>query len=173
MCVFNRFARGNRSVHPAARAAFSPSSSSDTTNGAPAHRADIEDGKDVGMSQRGSGSASCSNRRRRSASLEISRGQDFDGHVAPKPRIPGAIHLSHAARADDAPRFRTRRDVSRERDSFLHLFRGAMAAELVEEIEDEHGFVLLHRRVILDSRPRRIVCRQDEDRGRGLAAEAG
>ena len=44
--------------------------------------------------------ASCSKRRRRSASSENDGRQDLDRDLAPEPRVARAVHLAHAAGAE-------------------------------------------------------------------------
>ena len=77
--------------------------------------ADVVDGEDVGDgSGRPAARASCSKRRRRSASPGERDGQDLDRDLAPQARVVGAIDLAHSAGTQGGDDFVRAQSASRE-----------------------------------------------------------
>jgi len=55
----------------------------------------VKNGEDVGMIQRGGGAGLLLEAAQAFWVTRKSGRQHLDGHIAPQPRIPGAIHLTH------------------------------------------------------------------------------
>ena len=62
--------------------------------------ADVVDGEDVGVIERGDGARLLLEAAQPVRIGREPRGQDLDRDVAPEPRVAGAVHLAHPARAD-------------------------------------------------------------------------
>ena len=63
-------------------------------------RSEIMDGQDVRVRQRGDGLRLALEARQRVGVLRAVGRQDLDRHLAPEPRVPRPVHLSHPARAE-------------------------------------------------------------------------
>ncbi len=85
-------------------ASVSPSSSSETRNGAPVVLADVVERDDVRMGERGYRARFQLETTAAVGILRVVGGQNLERDVAPQPRVAGAIHLAHSActnRRDD------------------------------------------------------------------------
>ena len=67
--------------------------------------ADVVDGDDIGMIQRAAGARLLFEAAQPVGILGEGAQQDFDRHLAPEPRVPRAIHLPHASRAQHGDDF--------------------------------------------------------------------